>query len=357
MTISSAAQSAISPQVAAKHRILVWAQTSAGRPLAAAADEIGYLRQLAEDSPLELHVEAVENGYWADLPGHISRYSPTVLHYIGHGRKGSLLVLDRDSAGFPGEVSISPEDFADVLRGATNSLRGVFLNGCETAQWAPHLIPRDGWIVGMNYRIDDHLASEFSANFYTTLRDRGSSGQAFESALRRIQNHSHFTEGTIVRWTEDPLPNDFLHKVFSRQAFLTSALEEGSLLDLRDALKGVREALRTRGLALRNDLGLSGQISCRTPLGKDIVTSLLTRLKVAEGDLRQLGQQFPLVVKNSDGWMDVKSEEFDALLDLADRLDRSRNELLIIVNQSLPAHKRFPMIALTSTTRHWNGRT
>ncbi|MHC5796494.1 CHAT domain-containing protein [Lacisediminihabitans sp. FW035] len=356
MTISSAGQPVVSPHVVAKHRILVWAQTSAGRPLAAAADEIDYLRQLAKDYPIKLLVEVVENGYWADLPGHISRFRPTVLHYIGHGRRGSLLVLDRDSAGFPGEVSIGPDDFADILRGATNSLRGVFLNGCETAHWAPHLIPPDGWIVGMNHKIDDHLASEFSGNFYSALLDRGSSDLAFEAVLRGIQDHPQFTEGTIVRWTEDPLPNDFLHKVFSRQAFLTSALEEGSLLDLCDALKGVRQALKTRGLALRNDLGLSGQISCRTPLGKDIVTPLLARLKVAEGDLRQLRQQFPLVVKCSDGWMNVESEEIEALLDLADRLDRSRNELLRIVNQSLPTYKRLPMITLTSTTSRWNVR-
>lgn len=337
------------------HRVLVWAQTNVGRPLASAAHEIDFLVWLANESTIALDVEIVENGYWAELPEHISRYRPTVLHYIGHGRRGSLMVRDRDSAGFPVEVEISPDQFADVLRDAGTWLRGVFLNGCETAHWAPHLIPQGGWIVGINYKVDDHLASEFSSNFYTTLADGGSVEVAFGTGLDEVRGHLRFRKGTFVRWFEDPDPDDFLHKVFSRQAFLTSTLEEESLLDLSNALKDVRHALKTNGLALRHDLGMSRQVSCRTPFSKELVAPLLDQLKVVRDDLSHLRRRFPLVVKYGDGWMEVPQDEIGTLLHLADRLDHSRNELLRLVNRIIPVNKNFQMIMPTSKTWRWAG--
>jgi hypothetical protein len=125
-------------------------------------------------------------------------------------------------------------------------------------------------------------------------------------------------------------------------------LHEASLLDLGDALDGVRRALSTNALATRVDVVGSSTVLCTDPLDTELTASLKLRLGCVEFDYRQLRKEFPQVVQFADAWVFTPLEERGRLMALADRLDDSRNQLLIAVNDHLPADRQLPMISRSS---------
>lgn len=327
-------------------RILVWAQLACAQDLELAKDEIEMIERLGSRDDCIVRVE--RDRPWAEIAVTIQQFEPTVFHFIGHGKRGSLVALDFGTGGLIEETRISPQRLVTVLRSAGTSIQGAYLNGCDTAQWAPHLLPKDGWLIGSITTLSDDLGGFFAPTYYQHLCDGLTNSEAFDRTQQDVALLTGSVGVPLVRWVEDPDPCDFLYKVFCRQAFQAPVLHEGSLLDLGDALDGVRRALSTNALATRVDVVGSSTVLCTDPLDTELTASLKLRLGCVEFDYRQLRKEFPQVVQFADAWMFTPFEERGRLMALADRLDDSRNQLLIAVNDHLPADRQLPMISRSS---------
>lgn len=328
-------------------RILVWAQLRLAPDLLYANDEIRWIMDLEARSRCVVDVQV--DRFWTDLPGAVESFQPDIVHFIGHGKRGALLAIDVDETGMPAERKVSPRELLEAFRKPPMCLSGVFLNGCDTAHWAPHFVPNGGWLIGTNKRLSDDAGAFFAPRFYEYLVDGMSDGDAFDRAYAEIAGMVDGESAPLVRWVEDPDPEDFLSKVFSRQGFLTPVSFEGSLLDLGEAIGGVRQSLSKGALATRAEMPGSSTIYCRGPLDPHVVARLMPRLTAVDVDYRQLRNGFPDVVRYADAWMEIPSASKSRLLELADRLDRSRNELLRTANDHLPDRKRLPLMAVSSS--------
>jgi hypothetical protein len=106
--------------------------------------------------------------------------SPDVVHFVGHGEKRRLLLLDNG-----GRRLKVPED--DVLTLFTNLPRRValvFLNTCESLALARRLV-QDGSVdfaVGIDHSIEDPVARRFASSFYRKIAEGLTLRKAFELA-------------------------------------------------------------------------------------------------------------------------------------------------------------------------------
>ena len=325
----------------------MWAQLKYARDLVHANDEIKSIEALRSRDVCAVEVHRDEP--WVKLKTIVGEFRPTVIHYIGHGKKGSLSALDLASTGIPEERIITPKQLVKAFRHAPVPIRGVFLNGCETAHWAPYFVPDNGWLIGSNTTISDDVSGFFAPLFYERILTGLSDGEAFDRSMKDMEPLASRKEVPLVRWINDPAPADFLHKVFSRQAFHLPVFREASLADLGHALEGAGAALSTNSLAKRVDIAGSATIYCRHPLDATAVRELRQALIGAKFDFRQLRAEFPRLDRIPSGLTNISREDFNRLIHLADRLDGSRNQLLLAVNRYLPDAERFSMIDLSST--------
>lgn len=329
--------------------ILIWAQLTSGAPLPNAEDEINALQDLHGKDGITVTVRREEP--WSALRSTIDEVKPSIFHFIGHGKRGHLDTNDVDDDGFPGPTRITPPQVAEAVNFPGSSVTGLFLNGCDTAHWAPHLIPADGWFIGATRPMNDDEASFFASRFYPKLAAGESEASAFESTLGDMEQLGHSGSGRMVRWVADPTPTDFLHKIFSRPALTYATVDEGSLQDLAAALDGVRKALTTKRLITREDLGNARTVYCRERFDDELIGHVKSRLSAVTTDLRQLRKEFPRVVQWANDGHLYTDEDRQRFLTLADRLDTSRNVLLAAANEHLPGHQQLQPIPMSSQVR------
>ncbi|WP_153002280.1 hypothetical protein [Microbacterium oxydans] len=327
-------------------RVLVWAQLHLARDLLEAPIEAQMLEHLNTGERFDVQVRADEP--WEDLESAIRDFDPHVFHFIGHGKRGSLVVAGRDQQGWPIASTATPRELHAVLRDA-QSLNGVFLNGCETSQWAPHLIPQGGWFIGANRKVDDAGARLFAEKFYELFEARSPNRNAFDGALAHVANTSGHSQPPIVRWVEDPDPEEFIHKVFDREAFRASVGRESSMQELKDALKGITKSLRGRRLITRETLGVPSVVHCTEPLDPQAVDVIRRRMSAVNFDFRQLAREFSSVPDLGNSLDRIPQRDRRRFLRLADRLDDSRNETINAVNELLPLSLWLPEVELTSS--------
>lgn len=121
-----------------------------------------------------------------DIPRALDKYTPTVLHFSGHGNPNGLC--------FENEVQktqiVDKDALADLFRGQSG-LRLVVLNACYSQQQAQCIADSIGYVIAMEGRVDDQAAINFSREFYTALGD----GRTFEAAFKRAVAAVHL-EGT-----------------------------------------------------------------------------------------------------------------------------------------------------------------
>ncbi|MGO4489457.1 hypothetical protein [Microbacterium sp. 2RAF4] len=328
-------------------RVLVWAQLRLASDLREAPVEAQMLDDLNKGERYEVDVKTDEP--WEDLECAIRDFDPHVFHFIGHGKRGRLEVARHDHQGMPTPSTATPRELHAALRDA-HSLDGVFLNGCETSQWAPHLIPQGGWFIGANRKVDDAGARLFAEKFYELFEARSPNRNAFDGALGHVANTSGHSQPPIVRWVEDPDPEDFLHKVFDREAFRASVGRESSMQELKDALKGITKSLRGRRLITRETLGVPNVVHCTEPLDPQAVDVIRRRMSAVNFDFRQLAQEFSSVPNLGSSLDRIPQPDRRRFLLLADRLDNSRNETINAVNELLPLSLWLPEVELTSST-------
>jgi hypothetical protein len=112
----------------------------------------------------------------------VNKFKPHVIHFIGHGRR----LGSQGQLAFADEISGTPdwmneEQFARIV--ASNlETKLVFLQACQSALPDPYVglsgvarrvaAKRIPAVVGMQYRVESKVSSEFAAAFYTALADR-----------------------------------------------------------------------------------------------------------------------------------------------------------------------------------------
>ncbi|WP_282848204.1 CHAT domain-containing protein [Microbacterium oxydans] len=325
-------------------RVLVWAQLHLASDLREAPIEAQMLEDLNSGERYEVEVKADEP--WEDLESAIRDFDPHVFHFIGHGKRGNLEVARHDDQGWPIASTVTPRELHAALRDA-QSLSGVFLNGCETSQWAPHLIPPGGWFIGANRKVDDAGARLFAEKFYDQFETQSTNRNAFDVALAHVASTSGHSQPPIVRWVEDPDPKEFIHKVFDREAFRASVGRESSMHELRDALRGITKSLRRGRLITREDLGTASVVHCTEPLDPRAVDAIRHRMRAVNFDFGQLAREFSYIPDLGSSLDRIPQRDRRRFLRLADRLDDSRNETINAVNELLPLSLWLPEVELT----------
>lgn len=285
---------------------------------------------------------------WEDLADVIGDFDPHIFHFIGHGKSGKLAALAIQSAGSPGETLITPMQLSEGLFRGSTSLEGVFLNGCETSYWAPHLIPSGGWFIGANRRTSDAAAALFAKEFYRRLERGSANERAFDDALHLVTNTNGYSQPPIVRWVEDADPANFLQKVFDREAFRASAGRESSMDELCDALEDIRRALRYGRLFTRVDMGNPSIIYCTGKLDAAAVKQLRRLMRDVFSDFKGLRGEFGAVVNLGSDLDRIPRAQRARFLYLADRLDASRNQVIEALWELLPVPLMLDEITLTS---------
>lgn len=108
--------------------------------------------------------------HWAvrvsDIQGLLLRYRPDIVHFSGHGRKPSKIVLE-DNTGNSHPVSVRAlNQLFSVLK---DNIRCVVLNACYSEQQATAIAQHIDCVVGMSGSIGDSAAISFATAFYQAL--------------------------------------------------------------------------------------------------------------------------------------------------------------------------------------------
>jgi hypothetical protein len=115
-----------------------------------------------------------------DIGPALRRYSPTILHFSGHGSKKGICVEDQNGD----ESTIDLEQLARVLSLAKSlGLKGVILNACYSETQAEAIAHAVGYVVAMEGPVSDSGAIEFTRAFYGCLGDGLAFDHAYEWAL------------------------------------------------------------------------------------------------------------------------------------------------------------------------------
>jgi hypothetical protein len=139
-----------------------------------------------------------------EMARHLMELQPTVIHFSGHGlrgtpRHGRSASRTRDvgvAAAYHGGICLRNEHggvhvltahgLARVINSSTSSARVVVLNACYSNAHARRLCGVVDCVVGMSGPIPDHDARCFAAGFYRALGNRRSVGQALDHAVAML---------------------------------------------------------------------------------------------------------------------------------------------------------------------------
>jgi hypothetical protein len=115
---------------------------------------------------------------------------PRVLHFSGHGDRGSLVFEDR--SGFAKEVSA--EDFAELIELNRSFVECVVLNACYSEDVATLVKPHVKCVIGCDASIGDDAAIAFSRAFYRSLAHGSDYEAAFKLAVNDVKLNGHRPE-------------------------------------------------------------------------------------------------------------------------------------------------------------------
>jgi CHAT domain-containing protein len=135
------------------------------------------------------------NAEWAvkpsDLQKAILKYRPNIIHFSGHGIDGNQAeesgLLLEDNTGKPKFVTATAltNMFKILIRKIPIEM--VVLNACFTQAQAEGISKHIPFVIGMNTRVEDDTAIEFSTGFYRGLLEEEDVEFAFDLAVNAIQ--------------------------------------------------------------------------------------------------------------------------------------------------------------------------
>ncbi|HEU4712096.1 MAG TPA: CHAT domain-containing protein [Pyrinomonadaceae bacterium] len=101
-----------------------------------------------------------------DIRPALLMHQPHILHFSGHGSPQDGIILE-DANGMA--QCLSPQRFARIIATLPDNLRIVFLNACYSGQHTGPISNTVDITIGMNDRVLDDSAIDFSTNFYLGL--------------------------------------------------------------------------------------------------------------------------------------------------------------------------------------------
>ncbi len=123
-----------------------------------------------------------------DLQNALLEYSPTIVHFSGHGNSSGQIILQDDTErSFP----VSQQSLSELFQILSQEVRCVVLNACYSEDQARAIADHIDCVVGVPNEIDDTAAISFSAAFYQALGYGCSVQQAFELGCNSIGLSGH----------------------------------------------------------------------------------------------------------------------------------------------------------------------
>lgn len=123
----------------------------------------------------------------------VARYEPDVLHLSGHGEEGKdgdpCLIL---AVAFEDPQRVEARLLEGLLADQRRPVQLLVLNACHSAKIAERLAPAVGCAIGMEGRVRDSEAANFSQRFYRLIGDGYSVRSAFDTIAK---------EPTSAAWT------------------------------------------------------------------------------------------------------------------------------------------------------------
>ncbi len=92
-------------------------------------------------------------------------YEPYIVHFIGHGEKGGLMLKSEFGLAEP----ISSRALSRLFKLRSRYVKCVILNACYAASQADVINKHINYVIGMPGKINDKSAVEFSVGFYDAL--------------------------------------------------------------------------------------------------------------------------------------------------------------------------------------------
>jgi tetratricopeptide (TPR) repeat protein len=171
------------------------------------------------DAQNKVEIEFLEEASLKNIQDELDDKEYHILHYSGHGdysdKEDAAYLLLEDDTGKKSRL-VDNKTFAGLLAGY-NSLRLVFLSGCQTAKTSgrralsdlatPLLLSGVPAVVAMQYSVTDGSAMDLAKKFYTEIGN----GIPVDLALTRARKELSLSEsfgqvefGTPVLFSSDP---------------------------------------------------------------------------------------------------------------------------------------------------------
>jgi hypothetical protein len=123
-----------------------------------------------------------------------NRNTPVILHFSGHGsNQGKIMFENPNGDG----KHIPATALGNFFRSFPN-VECVVLNACYAAKQADEIAKNVNYVIGMNDRIEDKAALEFSEAFYDAIGAEMSYEEAFNVAADSLFMYNINTEDTPV---------------------------------------------------------------------------------------------------------------------------------------------------------------
>ncbi|WP_313698537.1 CHAT domain-containing protein [Pantoea sp.] len=165
------------------------------------------VRSIKEMIRMSRHRDAVKlESCWAVRPGdilqNINEYSPTIVHFSGHGSSDDELVLMDNQSN---TKLVSMQSIVQAMSVANDNLRLVFFNTCHSQNQASKVIEHVECAIGMSTSIRDDAARVFSAQFYSSLTFGLSVEKSFNQAKAALMLEGIPQEDTPMLFMRDGL--------------------------------------------------------------------------------------------------------------------------------------------------------
>jgi len=119
----------------------------------------------------------------SDLQDDLYRYKPHIVHFSGHGKQSSEILLE-DEMGF--RHPVSSRALSSLFALFKDNVRCVVLNACYSEQQGQAIAESIDCVVGMSQAIGDPAAISFATAFYGALGYGESVQRAFDAGCVRI---------------------------------------------------------------------------------------------------------------------------------------------------------------------------
>lgn len=132
-----------------------------------------------------------------EIGRHLMAVKPHIIHFAGHGENGQIIFRNRAGQA----QAARPEGLAAMFE-LVDDLRIVVLNACYSNPQAEKLSSFTDYVVGMQTRVRDDSALQFTIGFYRALANGESLDRAFKWARAQVMNVT--PEGNVPQFATKP---------------------------------------------------------------------------------------------------------------------------------------------------------